>query len=260
MRATTCRLNQQESMFPAWPSVGPGLTCGTNSSASARRFPLRPKPAGAALASAGSEPCSTVIFRRCLVRHSTHIESVSSAPLILMMRSPALISRVSPAHCRFQASTAPPGMTLLTTRQVPLASPPTSRPRGTCSARLKVRVKVGAEALGLTGATRSEPVPPEEAEAAAAAAAAAAGKPGTDGNCGGGDEGDSSSSSTAAATAPGRGEVAGVWKSSGSIRPVALAGFADDPTAVWAAEGLGAAAGAAGVGIGKKGDRVCGGM
>mmetsp|Transcript_113066 Transcript_113066/g.315951 ORF Transcript_113066/g.315951 Transcript_113066/m.315951 type:complete len:252 (-) Transcript_113066:585-1340(-) len=71
--------------------------------------------------------------------------SISSVPLMATMRSPARISRASPPPWRFQASTAPPGRTATTVRQ--LSSGSTSRPRGTLSARRSVSVKVARCAM-----------------------------------------------------------------------------------------------------------------
>lgn len=177
------------------------------------------------------------------------MDSASSAPLIAMMRSPRLISRASPAHCRFQASTAPPGLMPSTRRHWELASPITSRPKGTPSARLSARVKAGAEDADATAAAEggaggaSDPCTGGDADATGCAeraggttcvlgsaaggialrsepvspqeaAAAATGNPGKrKSGCGVAGKGADCSSSTSGAP-PRWGEAAGVWKPS----------------------------------------------
>mmetsp|Transcript_44068 Transcript_44068/g.130493 ORF Transcript_44068/g.130493 Transcript_44068/m.130493 type:complete len:236 (-) Transcript_44068:541-1248(-) len=128
----------------------------------------------------------TVMRRRCFSRHSCRMPSASSESLILTTRSPVRISRMSPAHCRFQASTAPPGRTASTIRHLPSSAQRISRPSGTLSARRSVSLKVGEGATaalvsgtagrdpcrrsGLDGDDGSLPVPPEAADSRRAAA------------------------------------------------------------------------------------------
>mmetsp|Transcript_2979 Transcript_2979/g.8042 ORF Transcript_2979/g.8042 Transcript_2979/m.8042 type:complete len:310 (-) Transcript_2979:117-1046(-) len=102
------------------------------------------------------------------------MEAASCESFIRMMRSPGLISRISPGHWRFQASTAPPGLTAFTWRQLASDSPGcTSRPSSTWSARLNVMVKGRAWGAGRAASEEGLPASAPSSRGAAVAPAAA---------------------------------------------------------------------------------------
>mmetsp|Transcript_65816 Transcript_65816/g.174505 ORF Transcript_65816/g.174505 Transcript_65816/m.174505 type:complete len:245 (+) Transcript_65816:129-863(+) len=131
-------------------------TPGTNSCASAR-ITHGPSPVGAAQS---ISPRSIVIFNNKFWRHSRRIASTSVAPFTSTMRSPDRITRASPEHCLFQASTVDPGLTAATTRQ---PSSFHSKPSGTASSRRSVKTKTGissmARILGVAREYRRFPSP-----------------------------------------------------------------------------------------------------